>query len=167
MVKAIIQVRSTIKSVKGVRETMDMLRLHTVNHLVLMPDNPSTKGMLQKVKDYVTYGDIDAHTLTEVLKKRGRLMGDKKLTDKHVKETTKYATIADLAGALSKGEIRLTDVKDLKPVFRLHPPHKGYEHLKKHFSVGGTLGNRGKEINKLILKMIEEERKKVKPKKKE
>jgi len=165
MVKAVIQVRSTIKSAKGVRETLEHMRLHTVNHLVLLSENASTKGMLQKVKDYVTYGDIDAKTLAEVLRKRGRLVGNKRLTDEYVKANTKYGNIEELANAILKGEAKISDVKDLKPVFRLHPPHKGYEHLKRHYTVGGSLGDRGKDINRLIARMIEEERKKVRPKK--
>jgi len=42
----------------------------------------------------------------------------------------------------------------LKPFFRLHPPRRGIE-SKKHFGVGkGVLGNHGKEINKLIMRML-------------
>ena len=38
--------------------------------------------------------------------------------------------------------------------FRLHPPRKGIE-SKKHFGVGkGVLGNNGKDINKLIERML-------------
>ena len=42
----------------------------------------------------------------------------------------------------------------LKPFFRLHPPRGGIE-SKKHFGVGkGVLGNHGKEISKLLEKML-------------
>ncbi len=41
-----------------------------------------------------------------------------------------------------------------KNFFRLHPPRKGID-SKKHFGVDkGVLGNNGKEINKLIAKML-------------
>ena len=55
---------------------MKMLRLHKVNHCVLVPENPHFKGMVQKVKDYVAYGKVDAKTLAEILENRGRLEGD-------------------------------------------------------------------------------------------
>jgi large subunit ribosomal protein L30 len=42
----------------------------------------------------------------------------------------------------------------VKPVLRLHPPIKGYEGVKRSFSEGGALGYRGKEIEKLIQRMI-------------
>jgi large subunit ribosomal protein L30 len=41
-----------------------------------------------------------------------------------------------------------------KTHFRLHPPRKGIE-SKKHFGVGrGVLGNHGKDIDKLIERML-------------
>ncbi len=41
-----------------------------------------------------------------------------------------------------------------KKFFRLHPPRGGIE-SKKHFGVGkGVLGDNGKEINKLIRRML-------------
>ena len=41
-----------------------------------------------------------------------------------------------------------------KKYFRLHPPRKGIE-SKKHFGVGkGVLGNHGKEIDKLVGRML-------------
>ena len=47
----------------------------------------------------------------------------------------------------------LSDI-NIKKVFRLHPPHKGYEATKKPYTLGGTLGPRYNEINGLIQKMI-------------
>ena len=42
----------------------------------------------------------------------------------------------------------------LKLFFRLHPPRGGID-SKKHFGVDkGVLGNNGKEINKLIIRML-------------
>jgi len=42
----------------------------------------------------------------------------------------------------------------VKPIFRLNPPKKGYEGIKRSFVNKGALGYRGKEINKLIERMI-------------
>ncbi|RLF30819.1 MAG: 50S ribosomal protein L30, partial [Thermoplasmata archaeon] len=46
------------------------------------------------------------------------------------------------------------ELPDIKPVLRLNPPRKGYEGVKRSFMEGGALGYRGKEINKLIKRMI-------------
>ena len=37
-----------------------MLRLNRISHAVLVEDTPSYNGMLQKAKDYITWGEIDA-----------------------------------------------------------------------------------------------------------
>jgi ribosomal protein L30/L7E len=42
---------------------LKMLRLHHINHCVLVPDSPENLGMIRKVKDYVAYGEVDAPTL--------------------------------------------------------------------------------------------------------
>ncbi|MCK5561102.1 MAG: 50S ribosomal protein L30, partial [Thermoplasmata archaeon] len=41
-----------------------------------------------------------------------------------------------------------------KPIIRLHPPRKGYEGIKRAYTVGGALGYRGKKINELLARMI-------------
>ena len=113
--------------------------------------------MLNKAKDYITWGEVDAVTLAKVIYARGELMGHKPITDAHVDANTKYKDVVNLAKLLVAGSIRLSDLKDAKPVIRLHPPVGGYEGIKRSYVNGGALGYRGKDINKLLLRMIEEE----------
>ncbi len=70
---AVVRLRGQVNVRYTIEDTMKMLRLHKVNHCVFLPENPHYKGMVQKVKDYVAYGKIDAKTLAEVLENRGRL----------------------------------------------------------------------------------------------
>ena len=58
-----------------------------------------------------------------------------------------------LAKGLTEGKTVMRDVPGLKPVFRLHPPRKGYEGIKRSFKEGGALGYRGEKINHLIRRM--------------
>jgi len=148
---AVIRVRGTVKLMGNIQHTMGLMRLHRVNHLVLIPDGPTAKGMLQKTKDYVTWGEIDADTLAEMLEKRGRLSGNRKLTEVDLIDTD-YSDFKAMAEALIKGEYKLGD--PIKPVLRLHPPAKGYEGIKKPFVMGGALGYRGQHINDLIRRML-------------
>ena len=39
---------------------MSMLNLTKVNHATIIPDEPTYAGMLQKAKDFVTLGEVDA-----------------------------------------------------------------------------------------------------------
>ena len=132
---------------------MKMLRLHKVNHCVFVPEDPHFKGMVQKVKDYVAYGKVDAKTLAEVLENRGRLEGDTRLTEEYIRENTAYDSIQAFSEAVIEGKASLKDVPKLKPVFRLHPPRKGHAGIKRTVQQGGVLGNHAEDINVLLHKM--------------
>jgi large subunit ribosomal protein L30 len=151
---ALIRLRSGIRAKGEVRDTLAMLRLHRINHLVLIDDTPSYKGMVQKVKDYITWGEIDKETLAKLIRKRGRLIGNRPVTDEYVQEKLGM-TIDEFAEKVVNGEMKLTDLPNIKPVFRLHPPRGGLKGSKKRsFKEGGALGYRGEKINELIERML-------------
>ncbi|WP_406658108.1 50S ribosomal protein L30 [Methanolobus sp. ZRKC2] len=150
---ALIRVRGNVNVRGSIEDTLKMLRLHRVNHCVLLSDNPHNKGMIQKVKDYVAYGTIDMETLAGMLKNRGMLQGGEKLTDEYVSENTDFSSIEAFAQAVIDGNASLKDVPALKPVFRLHPPRKGHSGIKRTAQQGGILGNNGEDINLLLKKM--------------
>ncbi|MEM1657672.1 MAG: 50S ribosomal protein L30 [Candidatus Jordarchaeales archaeon] len=151
----VIRIRGDVGVRKEIRDTLKMLRLHKVNHAIIVPKTPSFQGMLQKVKDYVTWGEISKETLALLLRKRGRLEGDNPLTDEFLAKNLGINSIDELAGKIYNGEIKLSDVPKLKPVFRLHPPKGGFKRKKKRpFADGGELGYRGENINKLIERMV-------------
>ncbi|MBI5459050.1 50S ribosomal protein L30 [Methanobacterium sp.] len=138
--------------IKGdISDTLDMLRLTRINHAVLLPENDSYMGMLRKGKDYITWGEIDSETLTQLIEKRGRFPGRERFTPEAM--TGDYSSAEELSEAIINGETTLEE-SGLKPIFRLHPPRKGYSHIRKSFKEGGTLGYRGEEISQLIKKMI-------------
>ncbi|ETA68677.1 MAG: large subunit ribosomal protein [Methanolobus sp.] len=150
---ALIRIRGDVNVRGNIKDTLKMLRLHKVNHCVLLADNPHNAGMIQKVKDYVAFGEISADSLAEVLANRGRLEGDERLTDEYVAENTDYDSIKSFAQSVCDGNATLKDVPKLKPVFRLHPPRKGHAGIKRTVQQGGVLGNHGEDINKLLRKM--------------
>jgi large subunit ribosomal protein L30 len=148
-----VRLRGQVNVRYTIEDTMKMLRLHKVNHCVFVPENPHYKGMVQKVKDYVAYGKIDAKTLAEVLENRGRLEGDTRLTEEYIRENTDYDSIQAFAEAVIEGKSSLKDIPKLKPVFRLHPPRKGHAGIKRTVQQGGVLGNHDENINVLLHKM--------------
>jgi large subunit ribosomal protein L30 len=133
---------------------MGLLGLNKVNHCVVVPENPSTKGMLQVVKDYCTWGEVDEATLASMLRARGKIVGDDDLTDDYLKENSEFADIDALAKAIIENDCKLKDVEGVKPVIRLHPPVKGYEGNKRSYKNGGALGYRGAAVNDLINRML-------------
>lgn len=151
---AVIRIRGRVGVRREAKDTLKMLRLHRKHHAVIIDDRPSYKGMLKKVADYVTWGEITPETLALLLRKRGELSGGKKLTDEYVKEKLGLSGINELAKAIFEGKLTLKDVPGLKPVFRLHPPKGGFKgSTKKHYKAGGELGYRGIAINDLIKRM--------------
>ena len=151
---AVIRVRGHAKIQHQAVETMNQLKLNRVNHCVVLPQNATTKGMLQRVKDYVTWGELTHETLARLLLQRGEVMGGAKLTDAYVKDNSKFTSILSLAKAVEKGEASFSEVNGLKPVIRLPPPRKGYENTKRSYADRGSLGNRGADIEKLLDRML-------------
>ena len=152
----VIRVRSDRGVTKKIRDTMAMLNLTRVNHAVLLPETASYSGMLHKAKDFVTWGEVDAGTISTLLAERGRMTGDKPVSDSAVKSGSDYSTIGALAKAIASGEATMRSVEGLKPVLRLHPPRgaKGWGGIKRAYSVGGALGFRGEEIESLAARMV-------------
>jgi large subunit ribosomal protein L30 len=148
----VIRIRGSVGVNRGIADTLKMLRLHRVNHAVLIEDNPNYKGMLQKAKDYITWGEVDSATLTEIISKRGEIVGGEKITNDYINDNTDYLSIEELAEAMINSKVKADDI-DMKPVFRLHPPRKGYEGIKLSFNEGGSLGYRGELIKDLAVKM--------------
>ena len=152
----VIRVRSDRGVKPKIRHTMSMLNLTKVNHAVLVPDTPAYAGMLQKAKDYVTWGEVDADTISELISHRGRMIGDKPITNAVIKSGSEFSTINALSKAIASGDARTNAVEGMKPVFRLHPPRgaKGWGGIKRSFSTGGALGFRGEAISDLVGRMI-------------
>jgi large subunit ribosomal protein L30 len=145
---AVIKIRGTVKARKEIIDTLKMLRLHRKHHCILLNLNDSLKGMLQKVKDYVTWGEISDEMLKELLRKRGRKEGNKRLSEEEVEKI--FKELKNFEGHPAKKLMEL----GIKPVFRLTPPSKGFKKsIKQHFPKG-ELGYRGKAINDLLERMI-------------
>ena len=154
MTYAAIRVRGLINIKPDIKKTLQLLNLTRVNHCVLLEEKSSVKGMLQVAKDYITWGEVEKEMLEKLVMKRGKLEGDKELTEKHLKSATSYNNIDKLTQAIIDNKFKYKDITEIKPIFRLSPPKKGYEGVKKSFANKGALGYRGKDINKLIERMI-------------
>ncbi len=139
---AVIRIKGLVKVRKEVKDTLKMLRLNRKMHCVLLKENDVVKGMLQKVKDMVTWGEIDDNTLKILIEKRGRKPGNKRLIKEEAEEV------------FNKIKEDQKVPKIIKPVFRLTPPSKGFKKSIKQHYPKGELGYRGKEINELLKRMI-------------
>ncbi len=152
---AIVRIKGLAEAPPEVEDTLRKLRLTRKHAAVIYPKNPSIDGMLEVVKEWVTWGEVDEATLRELLLRRGRLAGNRPLTEEFVKERLGM-NIDEFVKALMDGRLQLHKLESLmKPVFRLHPPKGGFKRsIKKPLGGDGELGYRGSDINGLLLKMI-------------
>jgi len=52
---AIVRLRGDVNLRPEVKSTLQMLRIHRVNHCVVVREDAHFRGMIQKVKDYVAW----------------------------------------------------------------------------------------------------------------
>ena len=139
---AAIRIRGEIGISHDVEDALKHIHLTHKNYCVVKPGSPEFLGVLRKIKDRVTFGEIEDETYELLYKKRGEPYRG---ITKDAKEKTSY----------SRKWIEI-DGKKLKPVFRLNNPKGGFERkgIKTGYGAGGVLGYRGKAINDLIKRMI-------------
>jgi len=150
---AVIRIRGVSNVRKDISDTLKMLRLDAPNNCVLLPENEDYKGMVQKARGVITWGEIEKGILAAMLQKRIRLGGGKRIDEKSLKQITGFDSFEKFAEALISGKARIKDFEQIRPVFRLTPPSKGFKSVKD-FYPSGDLGYRGKEINELLERMI-------------
>ncbi|TEU06499.1 50S ribosomal protein L30 [Candidatus Bathyarchaeota archaeon] len=150
---AVIRVRGLSGVFREIDETLRMLHLTRNCHATLIDDRASYLGMLRKAKDYLVWGEVSREGVALLLGKRGKLVGNKKLTEKYV-QGIGYESIDDLAEAIYELKVEYSSLRGVKPLFRLHPPKKGFKgKVKKSYAAGGVTGYRGEVINDLIKRM--------------
>ncbi len=154
-IMAVVRIRGRVGIKPDIRHTLDMLRIRRKFWATIVPYTPSYRGMLHKVKDYSTYGELDRETLIDLLRYRGRIKQGGKITDEWLRENTEFNSVEELADAILSGKIKFHKLEWAIPYFRLRPPKGGFKRsTKRSWNDGGELGYRGKEINRLLRRMI-------------
>jgi len=142
------------------RKILQLLRLRQIHNGVFVKLNKATITMLRLVEPFITYGEPNLKSVSQLIYKRGFGKVDKQripLTDNSI-----------IAKAL--GHVGIICIEDLiheiytvGPNFKkannflwpikLSSPLGGYVKKGNHFTEGGDFGNREQEINKLIRRM--------------
>lgn len=137
----VVRMRGTVNVPHWARTTLTLLHLDKKFRATIIPAKESTNGMLDKIKHYVSWQEIDLSTTKELLEKKARTSGYKKIT---AGEITKlgFKSTDELAKSLVEGKTSLSKLKLLKPWFALSPPRHGFKrNTKKMYGDGGILGN--------------------------
>ena len=128
----IIRIRGSKETRYEVEETIAKhMHLTRKLHAAVFPK--PNMAMIQKCKDFITWGPIGIELLTKLVEKRGEV------------EKTKVAAVVD---GFAKGE------RPIK-LFRLHPPVGGFKKSTKLPFPKGELGKRdAASLEKLLTRML-------------
>lgn len=133
--------------------TMTLLKLDKKYRATILPAKDNTLGMLKKVKHYVTWIEVDASLAKELIDKKARKEGYKKITATDLKELG-FDSSEALGTALAEGKATLSKLKPLKPWFALSPPRFGFKRsTKKMYGQKGVLGH-NIDLPKLVRNMM-------------
>ena len=131
-----------------------MLYLTRNNYAVLIDNRPSFLGMLKTVQNFTTWGEASKEIVDMLIRKKGKLAGNKKLTEEYA-QTANFKSLDELAEAVFNCSVEYRKLPSVQPVFKLHPPSKGFKgKIKKGYGAGGELGYRGEKISELIKRMV-------------
>ena len=137
----IVRMKGTVNVPYWANTTMDLLHLDKRFRATIIPEKDNTKGMLDKIKHYVSWQEIDVPTTKELLEKKARKEGYRKLTAEDIAKLG-FESTDELAKSLAEGTTTLSKLKPLKPWFALSPPIHGFKrNTKKMYGEGGILGS--------------------------
>ena len=149
----VVRIRGQADVPHWANTTLNLLNLEKKYRAVIIPVKENTVGMLRKVQHYLSWQEIDIETTKELLDKKGRKSGYKKITGEDVSKAG-FKTIDELATSLSEGKISMAKIKPIKPWFALSPPRQGFKRsTKRLYGQKGVLGH-NKELTTLIRRMM-------------
>lgn len=151
----VVRVRGSVNTTTDVSTALRKLRLLRVNSSTIIRLTPPVEGMLRQAKEYLLWGRIDKNMLRLLLLKRGRLPGNRRLSDENISKFTRHKSLDELVESVWLSTSPRDALKPVKPVFRLTPPKGGFKRsVKKNVKKGGVLGDWGNRVNQILKRMV-------------
>ena len=149
----VVRIKGQVDVPHWAKTTLKLLKLEKKFRATIIPAQENTLGMLNKVKHYVSWQEAEVSMAMELLNKKGRKSGYKKITEEDIKKIG-FKNIEELATSLAEGKTTMTKLKPLKPWFALSPPRHGFKKsTKKSYTQKGILGP-NKDLGNLVRNMI-------------
>ena len=149
----VVRIKGQVDVPHWAKTTLNLLKLEKKFRATIIPAKENTLGMLDKVKHYVSWQEVDSSLAKELLDKKARKSGYKKITPEDLKKIG-FNTVDELAASLAEGKISMTKLKPLKPWFALSPPKHGFKKsTKRMYGEKGVLGQNN-ELGNLVRNMI-------------
>ncbi|MDP9196955.1 MAG: 50S ribosomal protein L30 [Thermoproteota archaeon] len=152
MALLVVRIRGTVNLPYWANMTLRNLNLEKKFTATIVPDTPVYIGMLKKIAEMVAWSKADSTIVNELFIKRARKKGSIPVSDSDV--PNEYENIEGLVRAIAEDRIKISELKNVLPFFRLNPPKGGFKRkTKKAYSDGGILG-RNRELPDLVRRML-------------
>ena len=149
----VVRIRGQVDVPYWASTTMELLRLDKKYRATILQAQVNTLGMLDKIKHYVSWQEADIEITKQLLDKKGRKSGYRKIESQDLKDMG-FADLDEMASSIVEGKISMSKIKELKPWFALAPPRKGFKRsTKRLYTQKGILGP-NKELAELVRRMI-------------
>ena len=156
----VVRIRGINRTSPKTQKILQLLRLRQIHNAVFLKVNHATMTMLKYVEPYVTYGEPNLKTISDLVYKRGYGKVNKQripLTENSIIEkslgTKNIICVEDLIHEIVTVGPHFKEANNFLWPFKLSSPLGGYADKGTHYSEGGDAGNRERDINKLVRSM--------------
>lgn len=156
----VVRIRGINRLAPKPKKILQLFRLRQLNNAVFLKVNHSTLTMLRCIEPYVTYGEPNLKTVSELLYKRGHgkvhrqripLNSNKVIADSLGKHDV--LCMEDLINQIVTCGPAFKECNNFLWPIKLSNPLGGWTNKGLHFSEGGDAGRREEAINKLVRRM--------------
>lgn len=155
-----IRIRGINAIAPQAKKILQLLRLRQIHNGVFVRVNKATMNMLRLVEPYITYGEPNLKTISDLIYKRGYGKVDKQrvpLTNNKIINDNlgKFGIICieDLIHEIATVGPHFKEASNFLWPFKLSSPLGGYRKKGINFAQGGDFGNREEYINPFVRSM--------------
>jgi len=156
----VIRIRGINQIAPKTKKILQLLRLRQIHQGAFIKVNKATANMLRLIEPYVTYGEPNLKSVSELIYKRGFAKINKQripLTDNSIiqEHLGKFGIICieDLIHEIYTCGPHFKEANNFLWPFKLSSPLGGFTTKRTHYTEGGEAGLRMEDINPLIRRM--------------
>lgn len=156
----VVRIRGINAIAPQAKKILQLLRLRQIHNGVFVRVNKATMNMLRLVEPYITYGEPNLKTISDLIYKRGYGKIDKQripLTNNKLiaDNLGKHGIICveDLVHEIATVGPHFKEASNFLWPFKLSSPLGGYRKKGINYAQGGDFGNREEYINQFVRSM--------------
>jgi len=160
----IIRIREPNGMPKNVKKILNNMKLKSINEGTFRRYDEATKKKLHLIEPWVTYGIPSKNMINDLIRRRGHgkidgkriRLSDNVVVEKALSDETEGAVICvdDMVHELHMVGNEFKKVNSFLWTFQLSSPRTKFQKEKLGYKEGGDYGDRGEEIDDLIIQML-------------